>query len=354
MGCSGIVDEVVLPVVGEVIGEAEQDAAAHAKKLLDELRAETDQKLNAQYDGFETGGHAIRDEDRARCLEMSARRYPRRRRVSTFVRESPGDGKGSNAIELALARDELLSVISEKKYAQFTDDAPKLELAEKAIASLRKRITSLEEERRAASRKGRSVRRHGRSGRHPRGRVSSIDQELADPLRRESLAAGRKPRAPMNWPTKSGARDGAGGADRRAARAQGDPLSGRGRPIAGSFRFQRSRHSLFPAALAAGFPYLPQAERRATPAVVRRLYTAAADTQEDADCLICEAPAPVKGRVLIAIETDGSQDIGCVCAACSAWGLGNAERADVQTAQAEDRTQHCVTSSGRRGDGAGD
>jgi hypothetical protein len=121
------------------------------------------------------------------------------------------------------------------------------------------------------------------------------------------------------------------------------------------FDFNDLAIRLFPAELAAGFPCLPQAERRATPAVVRRLYKAAADTiQQNADCLICEAPAPVKGRVLIAIETDGSQDIGCVCAACAAWGLGNAERADVQTAQAEDRTQHCVTNSGRRGDGAGD
>jgi hypothetical protein len=107
----------------------------------------------------------------------------------------------------------------------------------------------------------------------------------------------------------------------------------------------------FPATRAAGFPYLPQAARRAIPAIVRRLYRTAADiATQDAECLICETLAPIQGKFLIAV----GQDIGCVCAACAAWGLGNAERADVQTAQAEDRTQHCVTSSGRRGDGAGD
>jgi hypothetical protein len=45
-------------------------------------------------------------------------------------------------LEIALVRDELLNVIAEKKYGAFTDDAPKLELAEKAIASLRKRIAT--------------------------------------------------------------------------------------------------------------------------------------------------------------------------------------------------------------------
>jgi DNA repair exonuclease SbcCD ATPase subunit len=39
-----------------------------------------------------------------------------------------------------------MNVIAEKKYGQLTDDAPKLELAEKAIASLRQRMTSIEEE----------------------------------------------------------------------------------------------------------------------------------------------------------------------------------------------------------------
>ena len=42
------------------------------------------------------------------------------------------------------------------------------------------------------------------------------------------------------------------------------------------------------------------------------------------NCLICEAPAPIEGRALIAVETDGNHDIGCICAACATWGLGDA------------------------------
>jgi hypothetical protein len=49
-------------------------------------------------------------------------------------------------LEVALVRDELLNVIAEKKYGVFTDEAPKLELAEKAIAALRQRTTALEAE----------------------------------------------------------------------------------------------------------------------------------------------------------------------------------------------------------------
>ena len=46
-------------------------------------------------------------------------------------------------LEIALVRDELLSVMAEKRYGQLTDDAPKLELAEKAIAGLRKQVASI-------------------------------------------------------------------------------------------------------------------------------------------------------------------------------------------------------------------
>src|SRR6202042_131054 len=49
-------------------------------------------------------------------------------------------------LEIALVRDELLNVMAEKKYGQLTDDAPKLAMAEKAIAALRKRTTALEDE----------------------------------------------------------------------------------------------------------------------------------------------------------------------------------------------------------------
>ena len=49
----------------------------------------------------------------------------------------------------------------------------------------------------------------------------------------------------------------------------------------------------FPAEYATEFPRLPQAERRATPAIVRRLFsTAAKYAGEASDCLICGAAAP--------------------------------------------------------------
>jgi hypothetical protein len=70
----------------------------------------------------------------------------------------------------------------------------------------------------------------------------------------------------------------------------------------------------FPAEYATGFSYLPQAERRSTPAIIRRLFSSAARyALENADCLICGAPAPREGRVLIAV----GHDIGCICAACA-------------------------------------
>ena len=74
----------------------------------------------------------------------------------------------------------------------------------------------------------------------------------------------------------------------------------------------------FPGAYATEFSYLPQSKRRAIPAVVRRLFsTAAKHAKEDVDCLICGASAPREGRILIAVETNGNHDIGCVCAACA-------------------------------------
>jgi hypothetical protein len=144
---SGMIKEGLPQVVGEVIGEAEERAIAEAKKLQDELRGETDQKLNAQFAGFETAVSELRGEDRAALLAT--------------VRETLGDAESRIdehleqalektwercELEVALVRDELLTVMAEKKYGQLTDDAPKLELAEKAIASLRKRTTALEDE----------------------------------------------------------------------------------------------------------------------------------------------------------------------------------------------------------------
>jgi len=94
-----------------------------------------------------------------------------------------------------------------------------------------------------------------------------------------------------------------------------------GSPLPEIFDFDGLPVRLFPAERAARFPQLPQAERRATPAVVRRLYKAAAETAtEDADCLICGAAAPVKGRVMIAVERDRGHELGAVCAACARLG----------------------------------
>lgn len=87
------------------------------------------------------------------------------------------------------------------------------------------------------------------------------------------------------------------------------------------FRFKNFTVRGFPAECATGFPRLPQSERRAIPAVVRRLYKAAANyAAEGAGCLICEAPALVSGRVMIAVETDGGHELGVVCTACARLG----------------------------------
>jgi hypothetical protein len=138
--------EVLPAALGEVIGEAEQRSGAEAKKLLDELRGETDQKLNAQFAGFETAVSELRGEDRAALLAT--------------VRETLGDAESRIdehlekalektwercELEVALVRDELLNIIAEKKYGVFTDDDP-AKLAERAIAELRQRMTSVEEE----------------------------------------------------------------------------------------------------------------------------------------------------------------------------------------------------------------
>ena len=64
--------------------------------------------------------------------------------------------------------------------------------------------------------------------------------------------------------------------------------------------------------------HLPQSERRAIPAIVRRVYAAAAKyAGKTPECLICEASAPIEGRALIAVEAGGEQDIGCVCGVCA-------------------------------------
>jgi len=141
------VDEVLPEVIGTVISEAEQHSVAEAKKLLAEIRDETDQKLNAQYDGFERAVTQLRDEDRRALFEnLREALGEAESRIDASFAKSLEAEKESNTIELALVRDEILNVIAEKTYAQPVDDVPKLELAEKAIAKLRRQVTSLEKD----------------------------------------------------------------------------------------------------------------------------------------------------------------------------------------------------------------
>ena len=140
------VDEVVLPVVGEVIGEAEQRSAAETKKLLDEHRGETDQKLNAQYDGFERAVTQLRDEDRAALLATVRETLSdAESRIDEHLEKALQTTWERCELEVALVRDEVLNILAEKKYGVFTDDDP-AKLAERALAELRKRMTSVEEE----------------------------------------------------------------------------------------------------------------------------------------------------------------------------------------------------------------
>jgi hypothetical protein len=90
----GMLKEVLPQVVGEVIAEAEERSGAEAKKLLNELRIETDQKLNAQFAGFETAVSELRNEDRAahNCPRDAGRRGEPDRRAS---REGPGEDLGA-------------------------------------------------------------------------------------------------------------------------------------------------------------------------------------------------------------------------------------------------------------------
>ena len=144
---SGMLKDVLPQAVGEVIGEVEERAGAEAKKLQDELRIETDQKLNAQFAGFETAVSELRNEDRAVLLTTVRQTMSEAEsRIDEHLEQALDKNWGRCELEVALVRDELMNVISEKKFGVFTDEAPKLELAEKAIAALRQRTTALEAE----------------------------------------------------------------------------------------------------------------------------------------------------------------------------------------------------------------
>jgi hypothetical protein len=74
----------------------------------------------------------------------------------------------------------------------------------------------------------------------------------------------------------------------------------------------------FPASSASEFPQLPHSGKQATPAIIRRLFSAAAKhAGEDADCLVCETAAPVEGRFIIAVDQYG---FGVICSNCARLG----------------------------------
>ena len=117
-----------------------KDVLPQAKKLQDELRIETDQKLNAQFEGFETAVRELRDTDRATILsDLRETMSSAESRIDEHLETALTKTWERAELEIALVRDELLSVISEKQYGRLAeDDAAKHALAEKAIASLRK------------------------------------------------------------------------------------------------------------------------------------------------------------------------------------------------------------------------
>ena len=124
-----------------------KDVLPQAKKLQDELRIETDQKLNAQFAGFETAVSELRNEDRAVLLTTVRQTMSEAEtRIDEHLEQALDKNWDRCELEVAFVRDELMNVISEKKFGVFTDEAPKLELAEKAIAALRQRTTALEAE----------------------------------------------------------------------------------------------------------------------------------------------------------------------------------------------------------------
>jgi flagellar basal body-associated protein FliL len=139
--------ETLTQMVGEAIGEAEGRSFDHAKRLVAELRDEINAKSDALFSGFEQAVVQLRDEDRRALFEnLRETLGDAESRIDASLARVVEAEKERNTLELALVRDELLNVIGQKTFAQFDDDAPKLKLAEKAIAGLRKRMTSLEEQ----------------------------------------------------------------------------------------------------------------------------------------------------------------------------------------------------------------
>ena len=139
--------EILPEVIGESLGEEGQRTDAEVQKLRDELRAETEQRLNAQCVGLESAVREVRSRDQATMLETVRDTLGDAEiRIDSGLAKALEAEKERSTIELALVRDELVTLISDKRYGQPTADDDSAKLAEKAIAELRKRTTALEEE----------------------------------------------------------------------------------------------------------------------------------------------------------------------------------------------------------------
>jgi hypothetical protein len=139
--------ETFTQIIGEEIGEAENRSAAEAKKAIAGLRDEINAKIDALFSDFERAVGELRTEDRRALVEnLRETLADAESRIDTHLEKALQTTWERAELEIALCRDELLNVIAEKTYARFSDDGPKLELCEKAIAKLRRQAASLEKD----------------------------------------------------------------------------------------------------------------------------------------------------------------------------------------------------------------
>lgn len=138
--------DVAIPeVLAEAAHETEQRSGAETKKLLAELRDELNAKADAMFVGFERAVVQLRDEDRRVLFENLRETLEAAEiRIDSSLARALEAEKERNTLELALCRDELMTAISEKKYGVLADDSGKHELAERAIAGLRRQVEAIE------------------------------------------------------------------------------------------------------------------------------------------------------------------------------------------------------------------
>ena len=132
--------------VGEVIGESLGEERQHAAKLVDELRVEIGQKLDASLGGFEQAIRELRGEDRTALLETVRQTLSdAESRIDEHLEKALQSTWERCELEIAMVRDEILNLFAEKRYgSQLVDDVdPKL--AERAIGQLRQRMDAVEE-----------------------------------------------------------------------------------------------------------------------------------------------------------------------------------------------------------------